>query len=280
MIIIALMEIMIAMFEIFSYQFMINAFIVGILISISASLLSPFLVLKGQSMIADGLAHTSFLGFVIGILLINQPIWLAIIITVIASLLIRLLIEKTNISPDSAVAVISAATFSIGLILISLFDGFNISIETVMVGSILTSELTEILISLVLMILIGSFVLFFYRSLYKITYDDEFIKISKTKYKTLNYILYMLTAVLIVIGVKSVGALLVSSLIIFPSLISTQYKLSFNKTIILGIVVSIITMFIGIYISYYLDIPTGSTIVIVNLLVLIISFIYKKVRKI
>lgn len=274
------MEIRIVMFEIFSYQFMINAFIVGILISISASLLSPFLVLKGQSMIADGLAHTSFLGFVIGILLINQPIWIAILITVIASLLIRLLIEKTNISPDSAVAVISAATFSIGLILISLFDGFNISIEAVMVGSILTSTLTEILISLVLMILIIIFVLVFYRSLYKITYDDEYVKMSKTKYRLLNYILYLLTAILIVIGVKSVGALLVSSLIIFPTLISTQYKLSFSKTIILGIIVSIITMFIGIYSSYYLDIPTGSTIVIINLLVLIISFIYKKVRKI
>lgn len=274
------MEIRIVMFEIFSYQFMINAFIVGILISISASLLSPFLVLKGQSMIADGLSHTSFLGFVIGILLINQPIWIAILITVIASLLIRLLIEKTNISPDSAVAVISAATFSIGLILISLFDGFNISIEAVMVGSILTSTLTEILISLVLMILIIIFVLVFYRSLYKITYDDEYVKMSKTKYRLLNYILYLLTAILIVIGVKSVGALLVSSLIIFPTLISTQYKLSFSKTIILGIIVSILTMFIGIYSSYYLDIPTGSTIVIINLLVLIISFIYKKVRKI
>lgn len=274
------MEIRIVMFEIFSYQFMINAFIVGILISISASLLSPFLVLKGQSMIADGLSHTSFLGFVIGILLINQPIWIAILITVIASLLIRLLIEKTNISPDSAVAVISAATFSIGLILISLFDGFNISIEAVMVGSILTSTLTEILISLVLMILIIIFVLVFYRSLYKITYDDEYVKMSKTKYRLLNYILYLLTAILIVIGVKSVGALLVSSLIIFPTLISTQYKLSFSKTIILGIIVSIITMFIGIYSSYYLDIPTGSTIVIINLLVLIVSFIYKKVRKI
>ncbi|HKM02436.1 MAG TPA: metal ABC transporter permease [Bacilli bacterium] len=261
--------------EIFSYNFMIYAFIIGILVALVTALISPFIVLNNQSMLADGLAHTSFLGFVIGVILTDQPIYIALIIAAFASFLIKLISTKASINNDAAIGVVSSLSFAIGLIIISVTKGFNVSIESLMTGSLLTTNIGDIIITSVLAVVTISFVLYYYRNLYQNVFDKENIVISRKKSIILDYALSMISALIIVVGVKIVGALLVSSLIIFPTLIATQFKRSFKATLVISVITSILTMFISIYISYLLDIPASSTVVVINALVLLGAYLYK-----
>lgn len=266
------------MFEIFTYSFMIYAFVIGILIAFISALISPFVVLSNQSMLADGLAHTSFLGFVVGIVLVDQPIYIALLIAGLSSVLIKFIASKASINNDAAIGIISALSFAIGLIIVSAASGFNVSIEALMTGSILAIGLEEIIITAVIGLLLAVFVIVFYRPLYQNVFDKENVLNSK-KSLALDYTLNVLSAFLIVIGVKVVGALLISSLIIFPTLIASQFKTSFKNTIIIGIIVSVILMFLSIYSSYYLNIPTGSTVVVVNFIALLLAMSYKYIKR-
>lgn len=266
-------------FEIFTYNFMIFAFIIGTLVAFLTSILSPFIVLNNQSMLADGLAHTSFLGFVIGVIMIDEPIYIALIIAAIASVVIKLISSKASINNDAAIGVVSSLSFAIGLIIISVTRGFNVSIESLMAGSLLATSVSDILITLVLAIIVVSFIVIYYRPLYQNVFDKENIVISRNKSVLLDYTISLLSALVIVIGVKIVGALLVSSLIIFPTLIASQFKKSFKSTLIISVSVSLLTMFFSIWISYPLDIPTGSTVVVVNAITLLGAFLYRFMRE-
>lgn len=261
--------------EIFTYNFMIFAFIIGGLVALVTALISPFIVLNNQSMLADGLAHTSFLGFVIGVILVDQPIYIALIIASIASLLIKFISSKASINNDAAIGVVSSLSFAIGLIIISVTSGFNVSIESLMTGSLLTTNINDIIITSVLAAITFSFVLIYYRYLYQNVFDKENIVISRKKSILLDYGLSMISALIIVVGVKIVGALLVSSLIIFPTLIATQFKRSFKTTIFISVLTSLATMLFSIYISYPLDIPASSTVVVTNASVLLIAYLYR-----
>jgi len=261
--------------EIFSYNFMIYAFIIGALVAVVTALISPFIVLNNQSMLADGLAHTSFLGFVIGVILIDQPIYIALLIAALASVLIKLIATKASINNDAAIGVVSSLSFAIGLIIISVTSGFNVSIESLMTGSLLTTNIDDIIITSLLALVTFAFVIFFYRYLYQNVFDKENIVISRRKSIILDYTLSMISALIIVVGVKIVGALLVSSLIIFPTLIATQFKKSFKTTIIISISASLASMLISIYISYPLDIPASSTVVISNAVILFGAYVYR-----
>lgn len=261
--------------EIFSYNFMIYAFIIGALVALVTALISPFIVLNNQSMLADGLAHTSFLGFVIGVILVDQPIYIALIIASLASFLIKFISSKASINNDAAIGVVSSLSFAIGLIIISVTSGFNVSVESLMTGSLLTTNMSDIVITIILALVTVAFVLLFYRNLYQNVFDRENIVIGRKKSIILDYGLSMISALIIVVGVKIVGALLVSSLIIFPTLIASQFKRSFKSTIIISVVVSLITMVFSIYISYPLDIPASSTVVVTNATVLLGAYLYR-----
>lgn len=264
---------------IFSYNFMIYAFIIGALVAFVTALISPFIVLNNQSMLADGLAHTSFLGFVIGVILIDQPIYIALAIAAFASVLIKFIASKASINNDAAIGVISSLSFAIGLIIISLSTGFNVSIESLMAGSLLTTTQNDIIITSVLAVITIAFVLIFYRYLYQNVFDKENIVISRNKSIILDYSLSLISALIIVIGVKIVGALLVSSLIIFPTLIAAQFKKSFKTTILISVIVSLLTMFVSIYISFPLDLPSSSTLVVLNAIVLLVAYLFNLIKR-
>lgn len=255
------------------------ALIIGVILALGASLLSPFLVLNGEALIADGLAHTSFLGFTIGIIAMNQPIWMAILIAILATILIKVIINQLGVNADSAIGVISALSFAIGLIIIHKSNGFNVSIEQIMAGSILTTSWTDIIFASVIVILILIFIFTQYRKLFSVVYDFEYAQFSKIKAKLISYILAILTAVFIVIGVRVIGTLLISALIIFPALTSSILKLSFKKTFITGIILSIVAMLLGITFSHFLDVPTGAFVVVVNSIILVVVLSYSLIRK-
>jgi zinc transport system permease protein len=258
---------------------MIYALILGLSLGLAAALISPFLVLNHQSMIADGLSHVAFAGIIFGLLLFDEPIYFALPFVIGAAFLITYLGNLKMISHDASIGVVSAFSLAIGLIAVTLSSGFNRSIESLLVGSILTVTLFDVLFSVGLFLLILSFVLIFYRPLLSITYDSSYAKIKGIKYNFLRYGLSAITAAFIVIGIRSTGMLLISAFIIFPSLIASQFAKSFRQTITFGLILSLITIFIGITFAYHLDIPVGSSIVVIYTVILIAAIGFRKILK-
>jgi zinc transport system permease protein len=265
----------IIMLDFLQYGFIQNAIIIGIALALSAALLSPYLVLNQQAMIADGLAHVSFAGIILGVLLSSQPLYIAIPFVILASLLIKYLSQTKTINADAAIGLVSSVSFAIGLILVKKGQGFNISIESMLVGNIFTATTADMVLSIIITVLISIFILLFYRKLFMITYDQNYAKFSKVNVQVLGYILAGLTAFFIVVGVRTIGTLLISALVVFPSVIASQLTKSFKNTLIFGIISSFIIVILGIFIAHPLEIPVGSTIVVIYALLLISLFVVK-----
>lgn len=265
----------IIMLDFLSYSFIQQALIIGIALALSAALLSPFLVLNQQAMIADGLAHVSFAGIILGIVLSGEPLYIAIPFVMLASLLIKYLSTTKTINGDAAIGLVSSISFAIGLIIVKKGQGFNISIESMLVGNIFTATRIEMYLSILIMLMIASFVLIFYRKLFLMTYDPNYAKFSKINVQLLGYILSALTAFFIVIGVRTIGTLLISALVVFPSVISSQLSKSFKNTLLVGVISSLFIVVLGIFVAHPLEIPVGSTIVVIYALVLLVILIIK-----
>lgn len=263
------------MLDFLSYSFIQQALVIGIALAISAALLSPFLVLNQQAMIADGLAHVSFAGIILGVVLSGEPLWIAIPFVMLASILIKYLSTTKTINGDAAIGLVSSISFAIGLIIVKKGQGFNISIESMLVGNIFTATLTEMYLSLIIMALIGVFILIFYRKLFVMTYDLNYAKFTKIKVQLIGYTLSALTAFFIVIGVRTIGTLLISALVVFPSVISSQLAKSFKNTLLIGVLSSLLIVIMGIFIAHPLEIPVGSTIVVLYAAILVFLLILK-----
>jgi len=263
------------MIEFLSYEFVQHAIIIGIALALSAALLSPFLVLNQQAMISDGLAHVSFAGIILGVLLSNEPLYIAMPFVMLASLLIKYLATTKTINGDAAIGLVSSVSFAIGLILIKKGQGFSISIESMLVGNIFTATQTDLLLSIAITVLISAFILMFYRKLFLMTYDAQYAKFSNIRVQLLGYVLAGLTAFFIVIGVRTIGTLLISALVIFPSVISSQLTKSFKDTLLIGLLSSIVIVVAGIFIAHPLEIPVGSTIVVLYAIILMLILVIK-----
>jgi len=258
------------------FEFLQQALLIGVILSMSAALLSPFLVLNQQGMIAHGLSHVSFTGFVLGLLLFDQPLWIAIPFVVLSSILIQYLTTTIKLQGDVSIGIVTSVAFALGLILVKTSSSFNVSIESLLVGNIFTLRSGDVLLSTVILILIGLFVKLYYQPLFLMTYDENYARFLKVKVSLIRYLLAIVTSLFIVIGVRSIGVLLITSLIIFPAAISTQLSQTFKQTFLRGIFLSIVASIVGIIASHPLDIPASASIVMAYVLMFIVSFILKK----
>lgn len=258
------------MLEMFSYSFMIRALVVGVIVSLCASLLGVSLVLKKYSMIGDGLSHVSFGALALATALNLAPLKVAIPIVIIVAFFLLKINNSSKIKGDSAIALISASSLAIGIISVSVSTGVNTDIYSYLFGSILAISKSDMILSIVL----GLFVLFvyilFYNKIFAITFDENFAKATGVKVNTYNMIIAFLTAITIVLGMKLMGSLLITSLIIFPSLTSMNLFKSFKSVVIVSGILSVINFIIGIIISYYFNVPTGASIVVVNVVMFLI----------
>ena len=267
------------MLDFLSYGFIQNALFIGISLAIAAALLSPFLVLNQQAMIADGLAHVSFAGLILGILLSNQPLLIAIPFVMVVSLLIKYLSQTKTINGDAAIGLVSSVSFAIGLIMVKRGSGFNISIESMLVGNILTATRADVYLSIAIAIITMVFILVFYRKLFLMTYDENYARFSKINVHLLGYLLSGLTAFFIIIGVRTIGTLLISALVVFPAVIASQVAKSFKNTLVIGVLSSFMVVICGIFLSRPLEIPVGSTIVVIYALLFLLLMIFKSLRR-
>lgn len=261
-------------FEMFSYAFMLRALIVGLLLSVTAALIGITIVLRKNSMIGDGLSHVAFGAFAIATVLGATPIWFALPIVIISSFFILRLKDNHHISGDSAIAILSASSLAIGTFAISLGGGVNIDLNSYLFGSILSVSWTDVMLSLILAAITICLYVFSYHRIFAITFDPDFARSIGIKTKLYSAIFAIICSIIVVLGMRLLGALLISSLIIFPSLIAMHLVKTFKSVVITSALISILTFFIGLAASYLLATPTGATVVITNLIVFLLVKIY------
>lgn len=265
--------------EMFSYSFMVRAFIVGVLISLCASLVGVSLVLRRNSMIGDGLSHVGFGAFAIATILGFAPLEFAIPIVIVISFFILKLNDNSKIHGDSAIALISASALAIGTFAISVTKGVNTDINNYLFGSILSINERDLILSLVLSVLVILLYIVSYNKIFAITFDENFAKSIGINTNLYNIIFASLCSIIVVLGMRLMGSLLISSLIIFPTLSSMQIFKKFKSVVISSVFVSIISFIVGLIVSYNYATPTGATIVIVNLFVFIIFKLISYLKK-
>lgn len=250
--------------EALQYDFIRRAIIVGILIATSASFLGMFLVLKKQSMIGDGLAHVSFATVAIALLLNQSPTLISIPLVILASFFILKLNEKAGLHGDAAIGLVSSFAVALGVLLASMAKGFNVDLFSYLFGSILVISNLDVVLSLLLSLVVILLVLIFYHDLFAVTYDEEFAQVVGIKTKHMNYLISILTSVTIVLGIRVVGTMLISSLIIFPTVTALLTSRGFKITLLISLLVSTTSVLLGTLASYVFDLPTGATIVMIN----------------
>ncbi len=266
--------------EMFSNDFMIRALIGGVLVSLCASLLGVSLVLKRYSMIGDGLSHVGFGSLAIASALGSAaPLQIAIPVVIIAAFFLLRLSGNSKVKGDAAIALISTSALAIGIIAASV-SGLNTDINSYLFGSIIAMDKTDVIFCSVLSVFILIIFVFFYNKIFAVTFDENFAKATGTKAGVYNMIIALLTALTIVVGMKMMGSMLISSLIIFPAVISMRICSRFKTVIITSAAVSVVCFLIGLIASYSYSAPTGASIVVVNMIVLLIaSLIGRFVKK-
>lgn len=256
--------------EMLSYPFISRAVIVGILVSLCAALLGVSLVLKRFSMIGDGLSHVSFGALSIAMAMNIAPLKLSIPVVVIAAFFLLKLSNNSKIKGDALIALISSSSLAIGVIVISRTTGMNADVDGYMFGSILAMNDDDVKLSIALSIIVLILFVLFYHQLFNVTFDESFSKAAGINVSSYNMIIAFLTAITIVLGMRMMGAMLISSLIIFPALSSMRIFKSFRLVVISSAVISVICFILGMILSYQYSIPVGASVVVVNLSVLVL----------
>lgn len=256
--------------EMMSYPFMVRAIVVGVLVSLCAALLGVSLVLKRYSMIGDGLSHVGFGAMAVATAFNFAPLVFSIPVVIAAAFLLLRISESSKIKGDSAIAIISTGALAVGVITVSLTTGMNTDVSSYMFGSILSMTDDDVVLSVILCICVLFMFVFFYTKIFAVTFDESFTKATGTRTGLYNSLIALLTAVTVVLGMRMMGALLISALIIFPALTSMSLCKSFRSVTICSVILSLVCFLIGITASYGLNTPTGATVVVVNIIALII----------
>lgn len=287
------------------YKFIQRALIVGVLVALCAALLGVTLVLKRYSMIGDGLSHVGFgalsiaasLGFVtaesfpaflpqgmrgalagICTMISESPLPFTLVVVIALAFLLLRMSENSTIRGDAAIALLSTSALAVGVLVTSLTSGMNVDVMNYMFGSILAMSETDVLISITLSVVVLVLFVLFSNRIFAVTFDEPFARATGTKAGMYNMLIAILTAVTIVVGMRMMGTMLISSLIIFPALTSMRVFSHFRAVIVSSAVVSVVCFVVGIMLSCLYSIPAGAGIVLVNLAAFLVFSLVGKLR--
>lgn len=251
--------------EMLAYPFMVRALIVGILVALCASLLGVSMVLKRYSMIGDGLSHVGFGALAVATAFNMAPLVISLPVVVLAAFLLLRIKESSKIKGDAAIALISTGSLAIGVMVISMSTGMNTDVCNYLFGSILGVKQNEVVLTIVLSAFVLILFVLFYNRIFAVTFDETFAKATGTNADLYNMLIALLTAFTIVLGMRTMGALLISSLIIFPALTSMRIFKQFRAVIISSAILSVFCFVAGLILSYVYATPTGASVAILNI---------------
>jgi zinc transport system permease protein len=265
--------------NLFLMPFVIRSLLAGIAVSISMSLLGTFLVLKRFSLIGDGLAHVSFFAVALSLLLNETTPWISMIILSIASIIIMKFNESGRAFGDAAIGMIGAVSIALGTILVQYISNQYVNLENYLFGEIFLVRESDVWFAWIIAITIIIFTIVLYQPLFALTFEEDFAKVKKVPVQAIQYGLAIITALAIFVGIRVVGTLLISSLIIFPTVTAMQWNKSFKGTLISSVFISLTNILIGFVLSILLAWPAGSTMVVVSGATLLLVYVFQGVKR-
>ncbi len=264
--------------EMLAFPFMQRALIVGVLVALCASLLGVSMVLKRYSMIGDGLSHVGFGSLAIATALRAEPLLVSLPVVVLAAFLLLRIKDSSRIKGDAALAIVSTGSLAIGVMAISMSTGMNTDVCNYLFGSILGVNQNELTLTVILAVLVLLLFVLFYHRIFAVTFDETFAQATGTPTELYNMLIALLTAFTIVLGMRTMGALLISSLIIFPVLSSMQLLRRFRSVVICSAILSVLCFISGLTLSYLYATPTGASVAMLNIGCFILFFIVSRIK--
>ena len=264
------------LFDYFHYAFIQRAYLAGSCIAALCAMLGLFLVLRKLSLIGDGLAHVSFGAIALGLFFGLYPFYVAIPSVLIASYFILKLTERAKMYGDAAIGIVSALSIAGGVILASLSKGFNVDLFSYLFGNILAISDQEVFLSLGLSLAVLVIILLLYHDLFSATFDEEYARATGVKTERTHLILTSLTAITVVLAIKVVGIMLVSALLILPAVTALQVAAKFRAAMLIAVFSAVVSVVIGITVSFFVDVPAGATVVIVNVMMFLAALVLRK----
>lgn len=266
------------MIELFTYQFFTNALLAAILTSISCGIIGTYIVSRRLVFISGGITHTSFGGIGMGYFFGINPLVGAAIFSILSALGIEYMSKKTEVREDSAIAIMWSFGMAVGIIFIFLTPGYAPNLMTYLFGSILTVTTFDLTISLSVTIIVIIFFWLFYKTILFVSFDPEFAKARQINVDLMNYMLITLVALTIVINIKVAGIILIISLLTIPQASANLFYKDFKKIIFISIFIGLTGSILGLLLSYYINIPSGATIIFTLVLIFLILRLIKSIK--
>ena len=257
---------------------LLPALIAGIAVSLCASLLGVSLVLKRCSMIGDGLSHVGYGTLCIAVALGWAPMKVTIPVVIAAAYILLRLSENSRIGGDTAIALFSTSALALG-ILASSKANLTTDVSHYMFGSILAMSRSDVIFSVILSVCVLLVYLLFYDKIFAVTFDENFARATGLNVRFYNLLIAVLTAVTVVLGMMMMGALLISSLMIFPAVTAMRINRHFRGVVLTAVIISVGCFLAGLFLSLWIDTAVGASVILMNLLVFAVASVCSGIRK-
>lgn len=256
-----------------AYEFIQRAFLVGTLLAIAAPIIGIFMVVRRYSAISDTLSHVALVGIATGLLIGQSPLFVSILVASLVGILIEIIRENKKIYGESVLVLVMSASLAIVSILLSFRGGFGVSLSSFLFGSISTVSIVNIWVAVAILALVLGSTLLLYKDMLRTVFDENLAKITGTNTVFIRLWLVFLASLVVSSGIQIVGGLLVSSLIVIPVITALQYSLGFKNSLLLSIVFSLLSVWLGLFLAYFQNLPSGGSIVIVSISFFVLSFL-------
>lgn len=262
--------------EMFQFDFVVRAFEAGVMLAIIAPLIGVFLVVRHYSLLADALSHVSLMGVALGFLLGVNPVLAALIVSVGAALGIERLRSNRKMFGESVLAVFLSGSLAIAVVLIGMAKGFNVNLLNFLFGSLSTVNEKDVAMIAILSVVTIVFCTVFYRRLFLIALDEDLARVNGVSVNGINAALVVLAAATVAMAMQMVGVLLIGALMVMPVLSAMQMAKSFVQIFWFALFFSLVSVVTGLFLSYFLDIASGGSIVLVALCLFLVSLLFPK----
>lgn len=264
---------------ILSYTFMQYALAAGIAVGVVAPLLGIFITVRRQSLIADTLAHASLAGVAIGVALNVDPLIAGALSAIFGALLIERLRDRGGVPSESALALVLSGSLALAIVMMSAVGSFNAGVLNYLFGGITTVTFEDVWITLVASLVVTLFILFYFERLFLLSFDEEVAASQGLKVAGLNFLLALATAIVVAVGMRVVGVLLIGALMVVPVLAAMQFQQGFKATAGIGVFISLLSVVGGLFISYYFDLAAGGTIVLLTIIFFLFALLTRLARE-
>ena len=263
--------------EPFQYKFMIRALIVCISIGVMCPFLGAHVINREMGFMGDALAHAVLPGMVIAYAAGFTPLIGTVPMGIIVALAIGYIVKNSNVSNDTSMGILFTGLFALGLVLISVIGGTGINIEDVLLGQVMSTSNTDVYVTISLTVITLSLMILLYKQMVFIGFDFEGATVAGLPAAKIDYLLLVLLSVVIVVTLQVVGIILVVGMLITPAAAASLISKRFSRVISVGILFGVASAVVGLYLSYYFDLPSGPSIALVSTIIFSLSFLFMKV---